>query len=400
MRRLLALVPATLLVLSLVPPAQADGGAMTATAQAHWAIVASPSPAARTNLLLDVAALSVTDAWAVGTRTSDGISGPGETLIEHWDGTQWTVVPSPSPGAAANVLHTVEAISPTDVWAAGTEFPSSDSGDSPSGGILIEHWDGTSWTVVAGPDTGAGGGGVFALARIPGKSTLWGVGAFRAASEGVQEQPMVIRWNGSKWRVVPSKAVGAGADLLGVAAASGSAMAVGARQGPSANKTFSERWTGSGWTTVPTPNPLPGNNFLQDIGRVPGTQAMWAVGYGKDAGTSTIAEYWDGSSWSTVPTPNPVSTDGSAGSWFNGVAALGPDRAWAVGYSHVVRGPVYNTLIEQWNGTTWEIVASPAPGEVSLLNAVARVPGTAQTWAVGESFTDGLVGSTLIEHFG
>lgn len=49
------------------------------------------------NFLNGVAGLSSTDAWTVGSYQNG--SGRSRTLIERWDGTQWSVVPSVDPGA-------------------------------------------------------------------------------------------------------------------------------------------------------------------------------------------------------------------------------------------------------------------------------------------------------------
>jgi hypothetical protein len=83
-----------------------------------------------------VAALSATDAWAVGTID-------GKTLTEHWNGQTWTRIPSPSPAraVAGNVLTSVATISASDAWAAGYD----------GNNTLILHWDGRNWTDVPAP---------------------------------------------------------------------------------------------------------------------------------------------------------------------------------------------------------------------------------------------------------
>ncbi len=53
----------------------------------------------------------------------------------------------------------------------------------------------------------------------------------------------------------------------------------------------------------------------------------------------------------------------------------------------------FQTLIEQWNGTSWSVVASPNPSaNQDVLNAAAADPSSGQAWAVG--FTNS---GTLIE---
>ena len=63
----------------------------------------------------------------------------------HWDGTSWSLIPSPDPGggdAGASQLFAVSAVSPTDVWAVGLY-----TGDIAID-TLILHWDGTAWSQV------------------------------------------------------------------------------------------------------------------------------------------------------------------------------------------------------------------------------------------------------------
>ncbi|HEX4654024.1 MAG TPA: hypothetical protein VH227_07225 [Candidatus Udaeobacter sp.] len=55
------------------------------------------------------------------------------TLVLHWDGTNWSTVPSPNP-ATYSGLYAVAARAPADVWAVGYYY----SGNSQR--TLIEHW--------------------------------------------------------------------------------------------------------------------------------------------------------------------------------------------------------------------------------------------------------------------
>jgi hypothetical protein len=64
-----------------------------------------------------VYAASATDVWAVG-QNRVGFS--DATLVEHWDGSAWTIVSSPPTGNGG--FDDVLAITPTTVWAAGAAF--------------------------------------------------------------------------------------------------------------------------------------------------------------------------------------------------------------------------------------------------------------------------------------
>ena len=106
----------------------------------RWAVVPSPNPTGDTNLIA-VAAASSTDAWAVGytnpTRCSNG-GPPCETAVVHWNGKAWSVTPSVNPsGTSLDVLEGVAIISGHDAWTVGT--------DNYWSSTLIEHWNGTAW---------------------------------------------------------------------------------------------------------------------------------------------------------------------------------------------------------------------------------------------------------------
>ena len=91
--------------------------------------------------------LSANDIWAVGYV---GNFGSYQTLVAHWDGIGWGIIPSPSPGSGNNYLTNVVALSNNDVWAVG---------HAATGGVyrtLIEHWNGTNWSVVTSPNSGPG----------------------------------------------------------------------------------------------------------------------------------------------------------------------------------------------------------------------------------------------------
>src|SRR5262245_9549106 len=69
-----------------------------------------------TSKLESVAGLSPTDVWAVGSYANGADT---QTLTMHWDGTQWTIVPSPNVGANSTLSSvTVSRFQPSNgVWA-------------------------------------------------------------------------------------------------------------------------------------------------------------------------------------------------------------------------------------------------------------------------------------------
>src|ERR1700722_973160 len=91
--------------------------------------------------------------------------------------------------------------------------------------------------------------------------------------------------------------------------------------------------------------------------------------------------------WTGTQPPNP----GGVSETLNSVAISSACDAWAVGFQ--TGGGMNVTLTEHWDGNTWTVVPSPAPGTLSLLRSV-RGTSPSDVWAVGEYF-DGTVDKTL-----
>ncbi len=155
--------------------------------------------------LRGVGAVSASDLWAVGDYV-------GNTLIEHWDGTSWSVVPSPNPGTVNNYLSGVAAVSANDVLAVG----SSDSTSSQQ--TLVEQWNGTGWNVVSTPSPGILGNYLVGVTAAS-ENDVWAVGGY--TNNHVYSQTLTEHWNGTGWKVVPSPNPGTLSNQLqGVAAIS------------------------------------------------------------------------------------------------------------------------------------------------------------------------------------
>jgi hypothetical protein len=107
-------------------------------------VVPSPGRSGIVNSLDGVSCVSAAACTAVGYGGTTT-----RTLVESWNGTSWTLVPSPNPGTDDHLLS-VSCISAAACTAAGSYETST--------GIvtLIESWNGTSWTRVPSPHPGAG----------------------------------------------------------------------------------------------------------------------------------------------------------------------------------------------------------------------------------------------------
>src|SRR5262252_3381549 len=115
-----------------------------------WTAVGVPSVEnAPFHELNAVAAIASDDVWAVGTFINLATLSREQTLIVHFDGTAWSIVPSPNQESFDNALFGVAAVSSNSVWAVGCS-PCVDVIEV--SGTLIEHWDGTQWTISPSPD--------------------------------------------------------------------------------------------------------------------------------------------------------------------------------------------------------------------------------------------------------
>src|SRR6266566_2892337 len=298
--------------------------------------------------LAGVAAVSSKDIWAVGGHY-DSSSGQILSLIENWNGTSWSVVPSPNAGSVENSLFGVAAISSTDVWAVGSYF-----NYSGTGGALIENWNGTSWSVVASPNPGTCGGlsGVTAISS----TDVWAVGT--TATCGSVNKTLIEHWNGTRWSVVTSPNPGSGGSLSGVVAVSSiNVWAVGTYYNKSnTERTLIEHWNGTSWSVVKSPNVWLSTNYLSGVTAVSATD-VWAGGtYDNSSGQElTLIENWNGTSWSVVPSPNV----GSGENDLYSVEATSATNVRAVGGRYYNSKQPFLTLTERWNGTKWSVVKSP-----------------------------------------
>ena len=116
-----------------------------------WTEYPLPNVGINENVLLSASMLASGEVWAVGYYVDAEYA--QRTLVEHFDGKTWSIVPSPSPGAEQNILYGVVALGDADVWAVG-------GSQGTDGGVwrtLAEHWDGHALSVVSTPNPGANG---------------------------------------------------------------------------------------------------------------------------------------------------------------------------------------------------------------------------------------------------
>jgi len=251
------------------------------------------------NSLNAVAALSSTDVWAVGQWRRFAGTGYNHALVEHWDGTSWTVIPTLHPSMAISILFGVAALSSNDVWAVGYEE------DLTTGyRTLIEHWDGSTWTIV---QDGTSEGWLTSVTAIA-PDDVWAVGSTNYIGQGLIEH-----------------------------------------------------WDGTAWTETLLQDAV----FLRSVTAI-NQNDVWAVGQLPHDGDGdyTYAVHFDGSSWTQAPTPSPLQRHTIDQNWLTSVTALASDDVWAAG---IMRDPDFGildrTFTEHWDGSTWTVVPTPRQGD-------------------------------------
>jgi hypothetical protein len=284
-----------------------------------WSVVPSPSPGSG-DVFGGVSCASAAACTAAGGYYNS--SDVPTTLVESWNGTSWSVVPSPNPGSGGSTLSGVSCVSAAACTAVGTKT----SGVNFVPRTLIESWNGTSWSAVPSPNRGSDGDPLSGVSCVS-AAACTAVGP-QTSGVGCVRRTLIESWNGTSWSVVPSPSPGSGDDLGGVSCVSAAACtAVGYYSIGSGHKTLIESWDGTSWSVVPSPNVAP-NDYLDGVSCA-STAACTAVGYyfAKNGDRKTLIESWNGTSWSVVPSPNLLHND-----HLYGVSCASAAGCTAVGY--------------------------------------------------------------------
>ena len=294
--------------------------------------------------------------------------------------------------AGGGELSDASFVSASQSWAVGNVGAATHPNQT-----LIERFNGSAWSVVPSPDQGTGNNALNGVSMISGAG--WAVGYAQAGTY----QPLALHWDGTQWSLDSPAAPTGDSVLTGVdTLADGSAWAAGFQVAANGTRqTLIEHESGGTWTQVASPNDggtSATDNSLMAIG---GTQAtgLWAVGYRLSAtGLKPLVLRYD----TTQPSPTWVSVTGAGGvpapgaidTVLTGVDVQSASDAWAVGYYS--DGSADRPLALHWDGTNW--TSSPIPG-AGLLREVREV-GPGNVWAAGAYYNPSLLRyQTLVVHF-
>jgi hypothetical protein len=351
--------------------AAADGGGKTSSGCApSWRVVSTPAVGSSGGLSA-VAAVSTRDVWAVGNTAR----GP---LVEHWDGSRWSVVPSPI--VRKGGLFDLAAVSANDSWAVGQidrSTPTVYRNPKP----LLEHWNGKRWATLPTPSS-SWPAGLSAVSAVS-PADIWVVGGTDARGE---PGAVLVHWDGRRWsRVREPHIKGLNLSLADLAAISrNDVWAIGSWQDRSYESgLLAVHWNGRQWMTFKGPTLGDDGSELNDVAAVSPSE-VWAVGDEDFGGipdeTAAVVDHWNGKRWSV----NPGSFSAAS---LESASAVSAHDVWAVGKADAEHG---GEAIRHWNGRSWK--ADKGADQGATLQAVAAV-GPSEVWAVG-----GDANGTVAEH--
>jgi hypothetical protein len=321
MAKVAVLVPAIGLLLgSGAGPVRAAGG---------WVPFSSDHVSGSNEIINAIAVPAADDAWVIGYRWGF-VGGTAEfrTLAEHsTGGGAFHQVPTPDreTAPARDFLRGAASVAPSDVWAVGTSV-----GQGTPDLTLVEHWNGTSWSLVNAPNPGANGNDLEAVAAS-GANDVWVVGA-RVDEGAFYQVPLTMHWNGATW------------------------------------------------TTFHAPNPAgcTGHSYLTAV-RVLRPASVWATGWCGSGGSTSERGYvlhWNGTKWAVAFVVPQTSAPESE---LYGIAVGGNSNVWIVGTFRAGASRVQTALAVHFDGTAWSVTALPA----SAITLAGITNGSRGVWTVG-----------------
>ena len=331
--------------------------------------------------LTDVSYVSASESWAVGDEFNSALRAH-QTLIERFDGSAWSVIPSPDQSKLNNGLISVSMTSGGG-WAAG--YALQGTGSRPEYRPLAMHWGGAQWALAS--PTGFTGDAVLTGVDALADGTAWAAG-FQTTAAGTR-RTLIESESGGTWTPAASPDDGTATSdntLTGIGGTATTGLwAVGYRQSPAGLKPVILRYdttlSAPSWVSVSGAGGVPSPGQLETVLTgvdVRTASDVWAVGYYDDGGgQQPLALHWDGSAWSSSPVPGI--------GILRQVRAVAPGNVWATGAYYDASKHRTRTLLVHFNGTAWSTAVSADGSSPDELVGVATNP-------TGSALT--LVGST------
>ena len=302
-----------------------------------------------------ISASSGSDIWAVG-----------ESAV-HFDGTKWSAFALPLiAGDLTSGMTGIADLAPFNVWAVGNV----NIGEA-NPHQVIEHFDGTQWSVSTGPQFQPTDQPMLNGLAATTPANMWAAGAILTLINGVSTEllPLFEHFNGTSWKATFDESVQNGF-LYGISSsAANNVWAVGSVAFAS---TLIEHFDGVKWKRVRSPNNGSGQNVLLGVTALSATD-VWAVGWSvealnQDRPQQTLVEHWDGQKWSVVPSPNVGGPNTqSISNELRGIIAVSAQDIWAFGDTDAFGPERITNLVMHWDGAAWTIVPTPDPNPRHVL---------------------------------
>jgi hypothetical protein len=293
-----------------------------------WSIVPSPNPSGGYNYLNGVSCISSTDCVAVGAYFDSAADRGLQTLVETWNGTEWSITPSPDQSSSDNELQSISCTRSTECIAVGW-------GTS----ALIESWNGTSWSIVPSPSAG-----ILLGVSCSRSTSCKAVGSRESSKPAKPELTVVDSWNGTTWSSNSSPNPGESNSLNSVSCASSvSCIAVGtyAYGGPPGS--LIESWNGTAWSVDSAAGKGSFGNGLGGVSCISSADCVAVGDYFTNENETrgeTLVESWDGRAWNVTLSPNKAGAN-----YLSNVSCISSTVCFAVG-DHDKTRTVGRTLIE------------------------------------------------------
>lgn len=296
-------------------------------------------------------------------------------IAAAWDGDAWQRQPVHIKAYGASIqLTDADLNSSKSGWAVGNGF------DSFGSFAVTARWNGSKWREI--PTAALGGelglAGVTAIRR----GNVWAVGQDQV---GDVLKPVIGHYSDHEWSEVKApklQDVGASTALSSIAAVSKNRLwAVG--QGGVAL-----RYKNSKWKQVDVPKI--GGEYVQlaKVRKLPNA-GMWAVGYASfDDGRHPVALHWTGKSWDVVSVPvDAIAQLNDVTSTANGVVAVGYTQDGPTAFYGLKLNPngpsqplglpdgesvLYGTATDQTGTELWAVGSGPGPGAMIVPYAALR----------------------------
>ena len=278
-----------------------------------WRAVPTADAAGAGGELVSVSCVSPSFCVAVGAADSEGrlvsLVGAGyaggRALVETWNGSVWSIVPTPAGAAALSILNGVSCVSTSFCVAVGSRA----TGQGSIGTAMVEVWNGSRWKQQGTPSEKGWLGNPLLGVSCASQDACIAVGGYGSGGKGAGS-PLAERWNGRRWSVERLSASRPSGLLVGVDCKGRYAcLAVGGAlksNGSVAGSPFAEVRRAGRWRRITAG--LPKYGLLEGVSCI-GVNRCVAVGRFESAFSlkadrpEPMILDWDGSRWAREPIP-------------------------------------------------------------------------------------------------